>query len=163
MQMALAFAFPPDLDALKDLGLQSGAEAFYGLQPILLGCGLELIERGDAKVLVELQDLFRPQALDRQQFQHAFWDLGAQGLERAMGPALVELDDRLRDRLSNTWDVSQPPFGNDALDRLGLRRQAFGRSPVGSRTVGVAALKRHSLGDLGQQRGDVGGVELAHA
>jgi hypothetical protein len=64
------FAAARNFNALKDLGLQGGAEPLRRFDASRTRGLLELRERADAERLVELEDLVRPQPRHRQHFEH---------------------------------------------------------------------------------------------
>jgi hypothetical protein len=75
MQMALAFPAPFDVDALKDLALQRGAQAPHALKAVLPRGLLQSFERSDAELAIELEHFLRPQARNGQELKDACRDV----------------------------------------------------------------------------------------
>ena len=103
-----------DLDALEDLPLQGRAEALHLRQSVRAGGGLELGERADAELAIELHHLVRPQSRDGQHFEDAGRNFAADLLERRMGSCLVQLLDHVGDGLADPGDRAQAAFPTTA-------------------------------------------------
>jgi hypothetical protein len=55
----------------------------------------------------------------------------------AAGP--VQLGDDVSDGIADPWNLAQPAFRDDALERLGERRQALRGTQISLGTIGIAA------------------------
>jgi hypothetical protein len=82
MQMAGAFTLA--LDAAQYFRLQRRPQSLDGFETILQRGLFQIRERGNAKLLVELEDLVRPQARDAEHFEHAGGNFLPHGLELRM-------------------------------------------------------------------------------
>src|SRR4051812_3636750 len=105
MEVTLALAFAKDFNALQNFRLQGGPQTLDRLQPIIVRRLLELIERRDAKLLVDFQHLVWAQSRETQHLQCARRDFLAYCLKARMSARLVQLGDDVRDGVSDTGDL----------------------------------------------------------
>jgi hypothetical protein len=134
----------PDLQALNDLALERGTHALHVLDAILSGRWFQLSQTGDAELFVKLEDLVRTQSRDGKHLQHAFRNLSAHALQRQVAAGPVQFRDDVGDRIADARNLAQPAFRDDALDRLGERRQALRGPQISFGTIGIAACERRA-------------------
>jgi hypothetical protein len=138
MHMPRALRGLPDLEALQDLSLKRSPVPLGRLYPILLRGDLELREAGDAELPVKLEHLVGTQPRKRQELQHAFRNILSHSLERRMRPRAVKLGDNVGNGLADTGNISQPILGDEAIERLGDRRQILGCPDIGLGPIGIS-------------------------
>src|SRR5438105_4928914 len=69
VQVALAFAISPDIDALQDLQLERRAETFHRLEAILPRRLFKLVQRGDTQLLIDLEHFVGSKARNAKHFE----------------------------------------------------------------------------------------------
>jgi len=141
VHMHPAGAAAPDLDVLQDFRLQRRTQAFDGLEAPGRGRGFELSQRSDAKLFIELDDLFGPQSGYGKHFQHTRRDVFAYRFQEAR----VQLSDDIGNSVAHPGDFLEASLGDDPIERLGERTEAFGGADIGFGAVGIAAAKRSAL------------------
>ena len=108
MQMKAAYSASSDGQVLQDLGLQRSAEPLGLPDPVVLGGGLELGERGDAQILVEPQRLVRTEPGHAQDLQHADRNFLPEFLKARMRAIPVKLGDDVGNGVSDARDLGEP-------------------------------------------------------
>ena len=124
MQMKAAYSALSDGQVLQDLCLQRSAEPLGLPDPVVLGGGLELGERGDAQILVEPQRLVRTEPGHAQELQHADRDFLPEFLKARMRAIPVKLGDDVGNGVSDPGDLGQPVLFDQVIEGLRERRQA---------------------------------------
>ena len=84
MEMPASMPMPAQLDTLEDFSLQRRAQAPNGFDATLGRRPLQLFDRGNSELPVDLRDLVRAQAGYRQHFEHALRDFLSHGVERGV-------------------------------------------------------------------------------
>ena len=153
VQMQASFAALCNRQILQDLRLKRGAQTLALLDAVVLGSELELGQRGDPQILVEPQNLFRSEARDSQEFEHAIRDVFAQFFEARMGAGLIQFRDDVGDRFADARDLREPLLRDELVQRLRESGQAVRRARIGFSPVGVATAQGGSLRVFPQKLG----------
>jgi hypothetical protein len=75
---------------------------------------------------------------------------------------LVEFGDDGGNGVADAGDLRQPPFLDQAVQRLRTQREVFGGAGIGAGAVVIAAFQLHPLGQLPQGLRDGGGILFGH-
>ena len=153
---------PAHLDALQQFRLKRRSITFKRFELAAAGGLFERCDGIDAEVLIQLADAVGLQAGDAQHFQHALGGFFAHRLQTGMLSCLVDFRDDGGERVADAGDLRQAFFGDELLQRERAQSQIIGGPGVGARTVRIAALQFHALGELAQDLRDGGGIGSGH-
>ena len=98
-------------------------------QPVLAAGLLQVGQRCDAELLVDLRDLLRREAWDVQELQQARRHVGPHGLQPGRRAVLVQRADHLSERSADTRDLAQATLrDNIASGTVSVRRFSAARA-----------------------------------
>ena len=146
-------ALPVHLDAAGDALLALGPEPGQALQPARLDRRRQLVDRGYAQVMVELQGALGPEARHPGQLEDAGRDLGAQLVEGLDAAGVAVFGDLGRDRGADRGNGTQG-LDVERADVLAPAADRARRLLVVPGPEHVAAGDLDQLGVLGQQPRD---------
>ncbi len=134
-------------ERLEDLLLALRAEAGQRAQPLLLGRGLQLVDRRDAELLPDARRRLRPEPRQAHEADDVGRNAALAFRERLDLALLDDLDDLLLDRLADSLQLLRPPVERELRDRA--RRLAHPRrgAAVGEHAKRLRAFELEQVGE----------------
>jgi two-component system, NtrC family, response regulator AtoC len=150
----LRFGLLVALDRIEDFCLASLAEAFHFAEPAIACRRTEILDALDPERIVKNAQCVKPDPGHLGELEDALRQARAKRLEDVGGALLVELFDRVRERVADPGEVAKAPVADELVDRNLRRLERACASLERARLVAVRPLQLKQRCDLAQAPGD---------
>jgi len=154
MEMEPGSALASEPDAFEDLLRGARAEAGQLRDSAVPTGPLQFVQSGDAEFFVHGPHFAGPHAGDLEQLQEPFRNRSLQLLVVREPAGADQLFDLPADAFADPFDLAEPVFLDQAVQRLAQPLQRPGRVGVGAGFEGVFAFQFQKDPDLVEDRGD---------